>query len=88
VDVIKPKAENDMSLLSIFGVILLPAIGFGFLALLLPEPIVGSKTTDAFLFGCIPIIFFYGRLLYKSPPEEKKPIAAMFAIFAVVICCI
>lgn len=85
VDVIKPKAENDMSLLSIFGVILLPAIGFGFLALLLPEPIVGSKTTDAFLFGCIPIIFFYGRLLYKSPPEEKKPIAAMFAIFAVVI---
>jgi len=85
VDVIKPKAENDMSLLSIFGVILLPAIGFGFLALLLPEPIVGSKTTDAFLFGCIPIIFFYGRLLYKSPPKEKKPIAAMFAIFAVVI---
>jgi POT family proton-dependent oligopeptide transporter len=71
--------------LSIFGVILLPAIGFGFLALLLPEPIVGSKTTDAFLFGCIPIIFFYGRLLYKSPPKEKKPIAAMFAIFAVVI---
>jgi len=85
VDVIIPKAENDMSLLSIFGVILLPAIGFGFLALLLPEPIVGSKTTDAFLFGCIPIIFFYGRLLYKSPPKEKKPIAAMFAIFAVVI---
>ena len=85
VDIIKPKSENDMSLLSIFGVILIPAIGFGFLAVLLPEPIVGSKTTDAFLFGCIPIIFFYGRLLYKSPPEEKKPIAAMFAIFAVVI---
>jgi POT family proton-dependent oligopeptide transporter len=85
VDVIKPKAENDMSLLSIFGVILLPAIGFGLLALLLPEPLVGSKTTDAFLFGCIPVIFFYGRLLYKSPAEEKRPIAAMLAIFAVVI---
>ena len=85
VDVIKPKAENDMSLLSIFGVILLPAIGFGLLALLLPEPLVGSKTTDAFLFGCIPVIFFYGRLLYKSPPEEKRPISAMLAIFAVVI---
>lgn len=85
VDVIKPKAENDMSLLSIFGVILLPAIGFGMLALLLPEPLVGSKTTDAFLFGCIPVIFFYGRLLYKSPAEEKRPIAAMLAIFAVVI---
>jgi POT family proton-dependent oligopeptide transporter len=46
---------------------------------------VGSKTTDAFLFGCIPVIFFYGRLLYKSPPEEKRPISAMLAIFAVVI---
>jgi POT family proton-dependent oligopeptide transporter len=85
VDIIKPKAENDMSLLSIFGVILLPAIGVGLLALLLPEPLVGSKTTDAFLFGCIPVIFFYGRLLYKSPPEEKRPISAMLAIFAVVI---
>jgi len=85
VDVIKPKAENDMSLLNIFGVILLPAVGFGLLALLLPEPLIGSKTTDAFLFGCIPVIFFYGRLLYKSPPEEKRPISAMLAIFAVVI---
>jgi POT family proton-dependent oligopeptide transporter len=84
-DVIKPKAENDMSLLHIFSVILLPSIGFGLLALLLPEPLVGSATTDAFLFGCIPVIFFYGRLLYKSPTEEKKPIAAMLAIFAVVI---
>jgi POT family proton-dependent oligopeptide transporter len=85
VDVIKPKSENDMSLLHIFSVILLPSIGFGLLALLLPEPLVGSATTDAFLFGCIPVIFFYGRLLYKSPKEEKKPIAAMLAIFAVVI---
>ena len=85
VDVIKPKSKNDMSLIHIFSVILLPSIGFGLLALLLPEPLVGSATTDAFLFGCIPVIFFYGRLLYKSPKEEKKPIAAMLAIFAVVI---
>jgi POT family proton-dependent oligopeptide transporter len=47
--------------------------------------LVGSDTTDAFLFGCVPIIFFYGRLLWKSPEEEKKPITAMLAIFAVVI---
>lgn len=85
VDVIKPKSKNDMSLIHIFSVILLPSIGFGLLALLLPEPLFGSATTDAFLFGCIPVIFFYGRLLYKSPKEEKKPIAAMLAIFAVVI---
>ena len=83
-DVIKPKSDSDMSLLHIFSVILLPSIGFGLLALMLPKPLVGSATNDAFLFGCIPIIFFYGRLLYKSPKEEKRPIAAMLAIFSVV----
>ena len=84
-DVIKPRSDKDMPLLSIFGVILLPAIGFGLIGFFLPEPIVGSRTTDAFLFGCIPVIFFYGRLLVKSPAEEKRPIAAMLAIFGVVI---
>lgn len=84
-DVIKPKSENDMSLMKIFGVILLPAIGFGLIGFLLPEPIVGSRSTDAFLLGCIPVVFFYARLLVKSPPEEKRPIQAMLAIFAVVI---
>lgn len=85
VDVIKPKAENDMALMQILSVILLPAIGFGLIGFFLPEPIVGSRSTDAFLFGCIPVVFFYGRLLYKSPKEEKRPIAAMLAIFSVVI---
>jgi POT family proton-dependent oligopeptide transporter len=85
VDVIKPATGNDMPLLKIFGVILLPAIGFGLIGFFLPEPLVGSRSTDAFLFGCIPVVFFYGRLLVKSPQEEKRPIAAMLAIFAVVI---
>lgn len=85
VDVIKPATGKDMPLLKIFGVILLPAIGFGLIGFFLPEPLVGSRSTDAFLFGCIPVVFFYGRLLVKSPEEEKRPIAAMLAIFAVVI---
>ncbi len=84
-DVIKPKGEKDKSLMYIFGVILLPSILFGSLGYLIPEPIVGSHTTDAFLLGCIPVVFFYGQLYYRSPAEEKKPIAAMLAIFAVVI---
>lgn len=85
VDVIKPASESDMSLLKIFGVILFPSIIFGLIGYFLPEPLVGSHSTDAFLFGCLPIIFFYGRLYVKSPKEEKRPIAAMLAIFSVVI---
>jgi len=84
-DVIKPKSESDMSLVQIFGVILIPSIVFGLIPLLFPKPLIGSVSTDAFLFGCIPVLFFYGRLLFKSPESEKKPIAAMLAIFAVVI---
>ena len=85
VDVIKPLSPNDMPLMKILGVILLPAIGFGLIGFFLPEPIVGSRSTDAFLLGCIPVVFFYGRLLVKSPAEEKRSIAAMLAIFGVVI---
>ena len=84
-DVIKPKAESDMSLAKIFGIILLPAIAFGLIGYFLPEPIVKTRTTDAFLFGCIPVIFFYVYLLVKSPKEERRPVAAMLSIFAVVI---
>ena len=85
VDVIKPKSPNDMPLLKIFGVVLLPALTFGVIGYFLPEPIIGSHSTDAFLFGCIPVIFFYANLLYRAPAEEKKPMAAMLAIFSVVI---
>lgn len=95
VDVIKPTQKGDMPLVKIFGMILLPSVVFGLIGYYyngITDPstnpggnLVGSDTTDAFLFGCVPILFFYGRLLYKSPKHEKKPIAAMLAIFAVVI---
>ena len=84
-DVIKPKTESDMSLIQIFGAILLPAIGFGLIGYFLPEPLVKTRSTDAFLFGCIPVVFFYVRLLVKSPKKERRPISAMLAIFALVI---
>jgi len=85
VDIIKAKAANDMPLFKIFGLVLFPALIFGLIGYFLPQPLVGSHSTDAFLFGCIPVIFFYGNLLYRAPAEEKKPMAAMLAIFSVVI---
>jgi POT family proton-dependent oligopeptide transporter len=84
-DVIKPRQESDMPLLKIFGIILLPAIIFGLIPLSFQTPLVGSKSTDAFLFGCIPVVFFYIHLYRKSPSSEKPQIGAMLSIFAVVI---
>ena len=64
-DQIKPIGETDMPLLKIFGTILLPAIIFGLIPLTFETPLVGSKSTYAFLFGCIPVVFFYIHLYRK-----------------------
>ncbi len=86
-DVLKPAKKEDMSLLKIFLVILLPAIIFGVIGFFLPPNIIGlnSATTNAFIFACIPVIIFYASILIRANQEEKKPIAAMLAIFFVVI---
>lgn len=84
-DQIKPMGETDMPLLKILGTILLPAVIFGLIPLTFETPLVGSKSTDAFLFGCIPVVFFYIHLYRKSPASEKPQIGAMLSIFAVVI---
>jgi len=84
-DVIKPTNSNDMPLIRILSIILLPSVVFGLIGFNLPEPIIGSHTTDAFLFGCIPVVFFYINLYIRSPKEEKSQIGAMLTIFAVVV---
>lgn len=86
-DVLKPAKREDMSLLRIFLIILLPAIIFGCIGFLLPPNVIGlnSKSTNAFIFACIPVILFYASILIRANAEEKKPIAAMLAIFFVVI---
>jgi proton-dependent oligopeptide transporter, POT family len=84
-DVIKPTNSNDMPLMRILSIILLPSVIFGLIGFNLPKPIIGSHTTDAFLFGCIPVVFFYVNLYIRSPKEEKSQIGAMLTIFAVVV---
>lgn len=93
-DVLKPVKPEDSSLFRIFGLTILPMILAGILGWFIKgitsenNPngnIFGSDSTDAFIFGCIPVIFFYFNLWRKSSAEERKPIGAMLAIFAVVI---
>ncbi|HTM90855.1 MAG TPA: hypothetical protein VL095_00445, partial [Flavisolibacter sp.] len=50
-----------------------------------PGSLVGSDSTDAFIFACLPVLYFYSSLYFKAKPDEKRPIAALLAIFAVVI---
>ncbi|MEX0636602.1 MAG: MFS transporter, partial [Ferruginibacter sp.] len=44
-----------------------------------------SDSNDAFIFACIPVIYFYALLYLKATPDEKRPIAALLSIFAAVI---
>jgi POT family proton-dependent oligopeptide transporter len=89
-DVIKGVREGDMPMSKIVMVIILPAILAGVAGWYLPGilfggPLVGSESTDAFIFACIPVIYFFASLYMRADREEKRPVAALLAIFAVVV---
>ena len=90
----KGTQEGDMPFYKIVLYILLPSVVFGAIGWLLkgvqsatnPDSYVfGSDSTDAFIFACIPVIFFYGSLYVKAKVEDKRPIGALLTIFSVVI---
>jgi POT family proton-dependent oligopeptide transporter len=90
----KGTQEGDMPFYKIVLFILLPSVVFGVIGWMLkgtasvanPDSyIFGSDSTDAFIFACIPVIFFYGSLYFKAKEEDKRPIGALLAIFGVVI---
>lgn len=84
-DIKKGVKEGDMPFSKIVLLILLPSVVAGILGWLIPSNLFGSDSTDAFIFSCIPVIYFYGQLYFKAKAEDKRPIAALLAIFAVVI---
>ncbi|WP_374401207.1 peptide MFS transporter [Flavobacterium sp.] len=90
----KGVQPSDMPFWKIVMFILVPSAVFGVIGWLLKgvtseaNPngyIFGSDSTDAFIFACIPVIFFYGSLYFKAKVEDKRPIGALLTIFAVVI---
>lgn len=85
VDTIKPAKAEDMSVGRILSIVLLPAVIGGLLGWFIPGNIFGSDSTDAFLFGSIPIIIFYISLYVRSNQEDKRPIGALLAIMGVVV---
>lgn len=89
-DIKKGVQPGDMSFTRIVLLILLPSVIAGAAGWVLPgllwnNTLFGSSSTDAFIFACIPVIFFYSSLYTRACREEKRPILALLAIFAVVI---
>ena len=84
-DIKKGVQEGDMSFLKICMLILFPSVVFGIIGWMIPGSLVGSDSTDAFIFACIPVLYFYVSLYFGAATDEKRPILALLAIFAVVI---
>ncbi len=87
----KGTQDGDMPFYKIVLYILLPSVIFGVIGWFIKgvgtdgNYIFGSDSTDAFIFACIPIVFFYSSLYFKAKPQDKRPIGALLSIFAVVI---
>ncbi len=84
-DVRKEMTKEDMPFSRIVFTIFLPSIIAGIIGWIIPGTLVGSDSTDAFIFACIPVIYFYGSLYFRAEKNDKRPIAALLAIFAAVI---
>lgn len=88
-DVIKPVEKGDMPLAKIFGYVFVPAIltailGW-FMADILGHTLFGTRSNDAFMFACIPIVIFYVSLFIRASKEDKRGLGALFAFFLVSI---
>ena len=81
-DVLKPAQKEDASMGQVFGGVFIPAIAAGVIGWLLPGNYLGSDSTDAFIAAAIPVVIFYISLWWKANQDDKRPIAALLAIFA------
>ena len=79
----KPVQEGDTKLSEILVKVFLPAIIAGAIGWFLPGEIFGSDSTDAFIFACIPVIYFYVSLYFKANQKEKPAIGALLSIFLI-----
>jgi POT family proton-dependent oligopeptide transporter len=47
--------------------------------------LVKDDVTDAFLFACIPVIFFFGYILFTAPKNERRVVSAILVVCLAVI---
>ncbi|MEO8822870.1 MAG: peptide MFS transporter [Ginsengibacter sp.] len=89
-EVKKEKRAEDMPLSKILGYVFLPAIiaaiiGWVVPTLIFGSTIMGSKSNDAFIFACLPIIAFYVSLYMNAKGQDKRGIGALLFIFGISI---
>lgn len=84
-DIRKKAEDGEMGVGRMLSSVLLPAIATGIAGWLIPGTVFGTDSTDAFIFGSMPVIGFYLWIFWKAKPEDKPRIQSLLAIYAVVI---
>ncbi|AMR40006.1 peptide MFS transporter [Elizabethkingia anophelis] len=79
----KPAEKGDTKISDVLIKVFVPAIVAGVIGWAIPGNVFGSDNTDAFIFACIPVIYFYISLYFKAKSDEKRPIGALLLIFMV-----
>lgn len=85
VDVLKPVQKEDMPMGKILSTVFIPVMIFGILGWIIPGNIFGTDSNDAFLIGCLPVVFYYISLWWKASMEDKRPLAALLTVFGCVV---
>ena len=85
VDIIKPTTKEDLPLKKILATVFIPVIIVGMLGWIIPGNIFGSNSNDAFLIGCMPVVFYYISLWYRASQSDKRPLAALLTVMGCVV---
>ena len=85
VDYITPAEPDETPMSKIVSIIFVPAIIAAFIGWFLPTLIFGqailAESTDAFIFACIPLLYYYFMMWKKGTKEEKNRLGALYAVF-------
>jgi POT family proton-dependent oligopeptide transporter len=81
-NVMKPVNKEDMPISKVLLYVLVPAIVSGMIGWFIPDNLLGSDSTDAFIFSAIPVSIFYVSLMVRANADDKRPISALLVIFA------
>jgi POT family proton-dependent oligopeptide transporter len=89
-DVRKQPNKEDMTLSQICLYVFVPAIIAAIVGYIVPgkvfhTTIMGSPSSDAFVFACVPIIAFFISIWVRANKEDKKGVGALLFIFGVSI---
>ena len=91
-DKIEPPKPGEQNVLVTLAYLFVPATIAGVIGWFVPEllfgegvHLLGTNSADAFFAFSIPVIIFFFLIWYKANKKEREPIAALLAIYTVVI---